>query len=178
MSAFRIVISAMAAISCGTGAMAQVAQPATSPQSSGQAQRSPATAPPIEPVPRAVFIATMDSEFRKIDADKNGILTRKEIEDFQRATSGLAARQRNVGLFQALDIDKNGQLSPAEFAGLPMNVSQPNAAPVLAQVDGNRDGQATLIEYRSGKLLNFDQMDRDKDGVVSVAEMKAGGLIK
>ncbi len=120
----------------------------------------------------------MDAEFSKIDADKNGILTRKEIEDFERATAGLAARQRNVGLFQALDTDKNGQLSAAEFAGLPMNVPQPNAAQVLAQVDGNRDGQVSLIEYRVGKLVNFDQMDRDKDGVVSVAEMKASGLIK
>ncbi len=120
----------------------------------------------------------MDAEFRKIDADKNGILTRKEIEDLQRAISGLAARQRNVGLFQALDKDKNGQLTPAEFAGLPMNAPQPNAAPVLTQVDGNRNGQVSLIEYRVGKLVNFDQMDRDKDGVVSVAEMKAGGLIK
>ena len=120
----------------------------------------------------------MDTEFRKIDADKNGILTGKEIEGYERATAGLAAKQRNVDLFQALDTDKNGQISPVEFAGLPMNVPQSNAAQVLAQVDGNRDGRATLIEYRVGKLVNFDRIDADKDGVVSLAEMKAAGLIK
>lgn len=113
-----------------------------------------------------------------MDADKNGILTRKEIEGFQRATASLIAKQRNTGLFQALDVDKNGQLSAVEFTGLPMNVPQPNATPVLAQVDGNHDGQATMVEYRTGKLVNFDQIDRDKDGVVSGAEMKAAGVIK
>lgn len=130
------------------------------------------------PVPRAAFITTMDAEFKKMDADKNGILTRKEIEDFQRATSVLAARQRNAALFQALDKDKNGQLSAGEFGDLPMSIQQPDASGLLSQVDGNRDGQATLIEFRSGKLVNFDRMDSDKDGIVSVAEMKAAGLIK
>jgi len=120
----------------------------------------------------------MDAEFRGMDADKNGIITRKEIEDLQRVASVLAARQRNAELFQALDMDRNGQLTSAEFAALPMNVAQPNAAPVLAQVDGNRDGQATLIEYRAGKLVNFDRIDTDKDGVATVAEMKAAGVIK
>ena len=54
----------------------------------------------------------------------------------------------------------------------------PNAAPVLAQTDTNRDGQITMVEYRAGKLANFDRMDSDKDGIVSVAEMKAAGVIK
>jgi Ca2+-binding EF-hand superfamily protein len=129
-------------------------------------------------VPRNVFITTMDAEFKKMDADKNGILTKKEIEDFQRSTSILVAQRRNVALFQALDKDKNGQLSPAEFASLPMNIPPPNAAPILAATDGNRDGQVTLIEYRAGKLRNFDSMDADKDGIVTPAEMKAAGLIK
>lgn len=165
MSALRIVIGAMVALSCGT-ASAQVAQ------------RSPAAAPQGSPIPRATFITTMDSEFKKMDADKNALLTRKEIEDYQRAASVLAAQQRNAALFQALDKDRSGQLSAAEFGGLPMNASQPDASPVLAQVDRNRDGQVTLVEFRSGKLVNFDRMDADKDGVVSLAEMRAAGLIK
>ena len=130
------------------------------------------------PVPRTQFIQVMDTEFKQMDADKNGILTKKEIEDYQRATSILIAQQRNIALFQALDKDKNGQLTPAEFANLPMTVPAPNAAPVLAQTDTNRDGQITMIEYRTGKLASFDRMDADKDSIVSVAEMKAAGLIK
>lgn len=166
VKSLRMSISAMAALSCGTAALGQAAQ------------RSPATASQPNPIPRAVFITAMDAEFRKMDADKNSIVTRKEIESFQRTTSLVVAYQRNVALFRALDKDSNRQLSADEFAGLPMNASRADAAPVLAQVDRNRDGQATLIEYRAGKLVNFDEMDSDKDGVVSVAEMKAAGLIK
>ncbi|MEO6580343.1 MAG: EF-hand domain-containing protein [Sphingomicrobium sp.] len=136
------------------------------------------TTPQAVPIPRATFIATMDAEFKKVDADKNGIITTKEVEDFQRAIAGLVAQQRNVALFQALDSDKNGQVSPAEFTRLPMNNPQPNSAQFLGQVDGNRDGKVTLVEYRSGKLVNFDRADADKDGVVSVPEMKAAGIIK
>jgi hypothetical protein len=145
------------------------------------AHSQPAAAPPgtgPTPVPRTVFIQTMDTEFRVMDADKNNVLTRKEIEDYQRAVSVVVAQRRNVALFQALDKDKNGTLTQAEFAGLPMNVPPVDAAPVLAQTDGNRDGQVTLVEYRAGKLVNFDRMDIDKDGVVSASEMKAAGLIK
>ena len=164
MSAFRTVTSAIMAVSCGTAAVGQ--------------QQSAAAAPQPEPIARANFILTMDAEFKKMDADKNGSLTRTEIEGFQRAMSVLAAQQRNVALFQALDKDQNGQLSSVEFGGLPMNMPQPNAAQDLAQVDGNRDGRATLIEYRAGKLVNFDRIDADKDGVVSAAEMRAAGVIK
>jgi hypothetical protein len=155
--------------------------PAAAQTASGAHAAPPAAAPtnagPV-PIPRTTFIETMDSQFRLMDADKNGILTRKEIEDFQRATAMLVAQERNVALFKALDKDKNGQLSPAEFAALPMNVPAANAAPVLAQTDGNHDGQVTLIEYRAGKLRNFDAVDADKDGVASLAEQKAAGIIK
>ena len=138
----------------------------------GQAAAQP------EPIARATFITTMDGEFRRMDADKNNTLTRKEIEDFQRAVSVLAAQRRNQALFAALDKDRNGSLTAVEFGGLPMNLPSFSADPVLAQTDGNRDGKVTLIEFRSGKVVNFDRMDADKDGVVTPAEMRAAGLIK
>lgn len=139
--------------------------------------QTPAPASPT-PVPRATFISTMDAEFKRMDADKNNILTKKEIEEFQRSVSILVAQRRIVAMFQALDKDKNGMLSPAEFAALPMNLPPANSAPVLAQTDLNRDGQITMVEFRAGKLINFDRMDTDKDGIVTPAEMRAAGLIK
>ena len=113
-----------------------------------------------------------------MDANKDGALTRKEIEDFQRSVATLAAQRRNQQLFAQLDKDRNGALTAAEFAGLPMNMPPVDAAQVLAQTDGNRDGRVTLVEYRTGKLTNFDRMDADKDGVVTQSEMRAAGLIK
>lgn len=43
------------------------------------------------------------------------------------------------------------------------------------KMDGGKIG---LIEHRAGKLSSYDQIDSDKDGVVSVTELKAAGVIK
>jgi Ca2+-binding EF-hand superfamily protein len=129
-------------------------------------------------VPRSAIIEAMDAEFKDRDADKNGVVTKAEIETFQRNLFARANQERLGALFQRLDVDKNGQLSRAEFAGVNLPTSPVNAAPLLSSVDLNRDGKVTLVEYRTGKLRNFDSMDSDKNGVVSVIEMKAGGLIK
>jgi Ca2+-binding EF-hand superfamily protein len=143
-------------------------------QSPGQASHASASIP----IPRTEFLATMDTEFRKMDGDKNGIVTKQEIEGYQRAMSALIADARRQALFSALDSDKNGMISSAEFARMPVQAELPNAAPILAQIDLNHDGSVSLVEYRTAKLANFDRMDSDKDGVVSVAEMKAAGLVK
>jgi hypothetical protein len=129
------------------------------------------------PIPRATFLGVMDGEFRKMDADKNGQVTKLEIEQFQRVQAVAEAQARNRALFSQLDTDRNGQISPAEFA----KVTPPeaiNAQPLITQYDGNRDGKVTLVEYRSVKLSRFDRIDADKDGIASVAEQRAAGLIK
>ena len=142
----------------------------------GQPSRTAAPAPVS--VPRTDFIRTMDTEFRKMDADKNDRLTASEVEQFQRAVGVLEAQNRARALFTQLDTDRNGQLSQAEFGKMSVSPAQPNAARVIGPADLNRDGSVTLVEYRTAKLANFDRMDADKDGVVSPAEMKAAGLIK
>ena len=140
-------------------------------------QPAPQQVAPVA-VPRAEFLANMDAEFRKMDADKNNVLTRTEIEQFQRMAAAYQAQARNRALFTQLDADRNGQLSPAEFAKLQTAPPSANAGPILAQADLNKDQSITLVEYRTAKLANFDRLDADKDGVVSVAEMKAGGIVK
>jgi Ca2+-binding EF-hand superfamily protein len=120
----------------------------------------------------------MDAEFKIRDADKDGVVTKGEIEAYQRSLFTRANQERLAALFQQLDTDKNGQLSKAEFAGLSLPTVPVDATPLLSTVDLDRNGRVTLVEYRTGKLRNFDRLDADKDGVVSVAEMKAGGLIK
>ena len=152
-----------------------IAEPATA-QTAGKPAPAKTVAP--VPVPRTAFIQTMDSEFVKMDADKNNLVTRAEIEQFQRATGLLQARAQARGIFAGLDADKNGQLSVAEFERLAATPPPPNAAPLLGQIDLNRDGKITLVEYRTAKLVNFDRMDADKDGIVTVMEMKAAGLVK
>ncbi len=133
--------------------------------------QAPATA-----LPRARFITDMDSEFRKMDADKDSQLSRTEIEQYQKLTALAEARIRNQALFKQLDTDKNGQLSPSEFALVTAAAPAPNAQPMLARMDSNRDSQVSLVEHRTATLANFDRLDADKDGIVTPAEMKAGGI--
>jgi len=118
----------------------------------------------------------MDSEFRKMDADKNGLLTKTEIEQYQKLQAVAQAAARNRALFAQLDTDKNGQLSKAEFAKIATPAPAANAQPILASRDLNRDGQISLVEHRTATLANFDRLDSDKDGIVTAAEMKAGGI--
>ena len=143
----------------------------------GATAQSPQSAAPI-PVPRAEFIRTMDGEFGKMDADKDKVVTRVEIEQYLRAIAVAEGRARSHALFTQLDSDKNGQLSATEFERMTVAPPPPNAAPILSQADLNKDGRITLVEYRTNKLASFDRVDTDKDGVVSVMEMKAAGVIK
>ena len=129
------------------------------------------------PLPRAQFITEMDGQFRKIDADKDGQLTRIEVELFQKASIVAASQARNRQLFAALDTDKNGQISPAEFLRVPMNTPNANPQQIL-NFDTGRDGKVSLIEHRTATLANFDRLDTDKDGNISPAEGRAGGVIK
>lgn len=144
-----------------------------------QKPAQPAAAQPgPRPIPRAQFIADMDVEFRKMDADKNGVLVRTEIEQYQKLQAVAQAQARNRNLFARLDADRSGQLSPAEFARLVQAPPAPNPQPMLTRMDSNRDTKISMIEYRTATLGNFDRLDTDKDGVVSPAEMKAAGIAR
>jgi len=129
-------------------------------------------------VPRTDYIATMDTEFRKMDADKNGQVTRAEVEAFERGAAIGQARARAQAKFAELDVDRNGQISQVEFNKLITGTPVVDGRPLIGKLDSNKDGKISLIEHRAGKLSYFDQIDSDKDGVVSVAEMKAAGVIK
>ena len=165
----RAVALIVLGLLASSSASAQTARPAPPPRP---------TAPAAVAVPRTDFIKTMDIEFQQMDADKNNRVTRTEVEQFQQAVGLLEAQNRVRALFARLDTDRNGQLSAAEFSRMAVAPVPPNAAPVLSQADLNRDGSITLVEYRTAKLANFDRMDTDKDGIVSVAEMRAAGIIK
>jgi len=120
----------------------------------------------------------MDIQFRKLDANGDGFATKAEIEVAERANAAALAAQRNRTLFNQLDKDHNGQLSPVEFAAMVGPETRPDAAPILTRFDTNRDGRVGLIEYRVATQANFDKLDVDKDGVLSIAEMRTGGIIK
>jgi len=128
-------------------------------------------------VPRAQFITTMDGEFRKMDKDRSGQVTRAEADAYQRAAALAATTQRARASFATLDRDRNGELSFDEFFRLvSADRISADGQRLIATMDSSRDGEISLIEHRTATLANFDRLDADKDGVVSATEMKAGGI--
>lgn len=130
--------------------------------------KKPQAAPDLS---RAEFIKLMDIDFQKRDTDGNGKATRAEIEAHTRRTSTAKAQEQNRVLFQNIDTDRNGLLSPAEFAALVPAPKFIDVSPEMSRFDINRDQIISLVEYRTATLANFDRMDIDKDGNLSSAEL-------
>lgn len=122
-------------------------------------------------MPRASFIAQMDIEHRKRDADGDGKVTRAEMERWERGQLFAQAQAGNQALFARLDADRNGSLSPGEFSALVQDPGTPDVGPLMTRFDTNRDQVITMVEYRAATLANFDRLDVDKDGVLTAAEM-------
>ena len=165
---------ALIAVLAGGPSFAQASK-APAPAAAHPAAKQAAQREGANAVVRSVFLATMDAEFRKMDADKDGTVTRAEIEGFERAVSLSKAQAKNRQMFAMLDTNGDGQLSASEFSRL-VSPGRVDAAPVLARMDINRDQSISLVEYRTATLGNFDRMDADKDGIVTPAEMKARGV--
>ncbi len=130
-----------------------------------------AQAAPVQSVTRATIVSNADAEFGRVDANKDGQMSRGEIETSQRAAISQRVNARNKALFAQLDSDKNGQISPAEFAKA-SPAPEPDAAAVL-RIDTNKDGQVSLAEHRSATIDTFTKIDANKDGMITAAEVKA-----
>jgi len=122
-------------------------------------------------VPRAKVVANAEAEFARVDANKDGQMSRVEIETFQRASATARTTARNKALFAELDSDKNGQISALEFAKA-SPTPKVDASAVL-RIDSNKDGQISLAEHRSATLDTFTKIDTNKDGSLTAAEVQA-----
>lgn len=158
----------------GSYAAQGFAQPRSNVPSSPQSTSSQAPGP----LSRSGFIRDMENDFAKMDADKNQQLTALEVERWQSAAQLESFKRRNRMIFSNLDVDRNGQISPSEFAALVPRTAPSNGRPMVAQMDKNNDTQISLIEYRRATVMNFDRLDTDTNGVVTQAEMRAGGIGK
>lgn len=122
---------------------------------------------------RANFEAKVGAEFGAMDSNKDGSVTTAEVEAWQARTAAEIATARNKAIFAKLDADKNGSISAAEFAKLGPAVVKPNAAPLMASVDSNKDGKITKAEHSAAVTARFNQMDTNKDGMLTEAEARA-----
>jgi Ca2+-binding EF-hand superfamily protein len=145
----------------------------------GAAAQAPAARAP-QGQTRAALLQTADKSFQAIDANKDGVLTKDEIDSRQTRVEqqsaqrlDAAARQR----FDRLDADRNGALSFEEFrkgAGPTVRPGMVQAGTrMLGNRDSNKDGKITQAEYRAVVTAAFDRADSNKDGLVSPAEEAA-----
>ena len=131
------------------------------------------------PITRSTFIATMDGEYGKLDTNRDKIVTRNEIDAQQRRIAEAKVAGEARVIFKRLDTDGNGQISPQEFVAANLaRLKQPDGSQVMQRLDTNRDQKVSVVEYRILTLANFDRLDADRDGVLTVAEQRAGGFAK
>lgn len=144
-----------------------------------QATAKPA-ADSAKPVSRTELSDELNSDYADLDADKDGKVTGEEIKSrlVRKAEADLAVlKKARDDAFAKLDTDSDGSISKAEFearAPLPaMKDASELATANLGRFDADKDGAITQEEFRAPTLTNFDKLDKNKDGTLSVAEQNA-----
>jgi len=136
-----------------------------------------AQAEETKPVTRTELSNRLDADYADLDANKNGKVDAAEINARLRKDAGarleIIKKERDA-TFAKFDSDGNGQISKAEFeahAKLP-TIKEPDAKPFLDRFDTNKDGTISKDEFRTPTISNFERLDRDKNGTLSVAEQQ------
>ena len=161
-------------LACSLLALATPLAAQTAAPAAGPAPIRTQPVPTPEPLARADFVARLDEEFARMDSNHDDVLTLAEVEAAQRAGAQAEALRQNQAVFARLDRDRDGKLSPQEFATLANLDALPSTAATLIQrLDGNRDGRVTKVEHRAATQANYDRMDADRDGVLTAAEILA-----
>lgn len=77
--------------------------------------------------------------------------------------------------FDAMDADRNGNLSGAEMdAADPQAEGELSSAQKIALVDGNEDGTLSLAEYEDDVEARFGRIDANGDDILGADELRSG----
>jgi Ca2+-binding EF-hand superfamily protein len=130
-----------------------------------------APAAPQQQNTRAEVQKMADGRFGEGDVNNDGFLSRDELQGMTaKATQQVVAQMEQQ--FTAMDTDKNGQVSLAEFKAAATAKVSPNAEAALQRFDANKDGKVSATEFRAPVLATFDQVDANKDGIVTQDEAR------
>ena len=106
--------------------------------------------------------------FDKMDADGDGFLSDDEKRLMHRKHQfgrRMHHAQNRMMHKKALDTDKDGSISQAEFMAGP--------SPFFDRMDTNKDGTISVAEHAAMKQKHFARMDVNGDGVLSPDDRKA-----
>lgn len=110
-------------------------------------------------------------DFTAMDADKDGNITKAEVEAYKTAE------------ITSMDANKDGKISADELAAFHIAKMQQNmearakdmAAKMIERLDTDKDGAISIAEMsaRPGGDKMFDRIDGNSDGVISAEELAA-----
>jgi hypothetical protein len=176
----KLILAAAAAVVVATPLVAQQA---------AQPDRSAGTA-------RAAVEAQVRAHFARADANSDGFVTREEGEALRGKVRGerhARRGERRDALFARLDVDKNGQISRAEFDAQHADRADRHGrrmermafrahhggavrlggGGMFDRLDADRDARVSLAEATGAALRRFDMADADRDGIVTREERRA-----
>ena len=144
--------------------------------------------------------ARADRMFSHVDADANGEISPQELQNMTAKRGGKWRGRPPAGhpgmpgrwwqdmqgpehptesadavrgkIFEALDTDSDGLLSPQEFSQVRETTQRVIQRQRFKRLDSNSDGRLTRDEF-PGFIQRLQQLDRDGNGVVTRQEMRA-----
>lgn len=151
---FRVISSLVLATILAMPAAAQTSTRVPIPSGDGKAP------PPIGSVPPSLVVEPVAMMIAAFDGDGDGKVTRAEL------AKGVAAS------FAAFDLAKTGSIGYIAFADWAERwLGDRNALPSPYETDANNDDRITLAELETKFEAIFTRLDRDKDGVLTRAEL-------
>lgn len=169
----------MLAASLSGAALAQTASAPQKPKAAAAAAARPTAAPTPQARPAAGskglsrndFLNGRGTEFSQMDGNRDGSVTELEMVSFKVKQADAEAIGRNRAAFAALDTDKNGYISAAEFGASVRPTPLPDVKPLINALDADHNGAVSVLEYRTAMAAQFDRMDRNRDGTVDPSEV-------
>lgn len=144
------------------------------------------------PMTRAAVQSHVQAMFAKLDANRDGFITKDEAQAagqqmharmMERRTQGTAAGQsaRRAQMFDRLDANHDGMITRDEFAAAPrpqgmmmrhagMRGMGGMRGQMFERADINKDGRISMAEAQQAALARFDAMDLNHDGTVTPQE--------
>jgi len=109
-----------------------------------------------------VLASTATASFEALDTNKNGLVDKSEY--------------LSSALFAKLDSNHNYKITADELEAVlgPQRDGAPSADDRVRQVDLNENGEISDEELRRAAEARFQQLDRNSDGNLDLAELKSG----
>ena len=166
-----------------------------------------APAPQAAPAPmaqkvqtRAEVQAKVAEHFARLDANRDGVVTKAEADAAVKAFHGQWAEhpkdrreQRGERTFERLDTNRDGSISRGEWdsgqaqreqriadgddhgrrgSGMRRGAMGAMGGHMFEMADADRDGRVTLQEAQAAALKHFDMVDANHDGQITPEERK------